>query len=71
MAMFTVTTGIEVEADTAEEAALMMYRELSRDPVPVTYRVTDAKNMTTELVLDPEKAEEYALTDYTADPGNW
>lgn len=71
MAVFTVTTSIEVEADTVEEAALMMYRELSRGSVPVTYRVTDAKNTTAELALDPEKAEEYALTDHTADPGNW
>ncbi|GMB83242.1 hypothetical protein NN6n1_40250 [Shinella zoogloeoides] len=71
MAKFTVTIGMEVDADTAEEAALMMYRELSRGPVPVTYRVTGERHMTAELVLDPEKAEEYALTDHTADPGNW
>ena len=71
MVTFTVATSLQVEADTAEEAALLMYRELGRGAVPLAYQVTDGKNTVTELSLDRDKAEEYAVTDYTADPGNW
>ena len=71
MPTFTVTTTLKIEADTAEEAALLMYRELTRRPVPVHYLVTDETKATTELVLDRERADEYAVTDHTADPGNW
>ena len=71
MVTFTVATSLQVEADTAEEAALLMYRELSRGVVPLAYQVTDSKNTVTELSLDRDKAEEYAVTDHTADPGNW
>ncbi|MFC6446446.1 hypothetical protein [Shinella zoogloeoides] len=71
MVTFTVATSLQIEADTAEEAALLMYRELSRGPVPLAYRVTDGKDTATELSLDRDIAEEYAVTDHTADPGNW
>lgn len=70
MVTFTVATSLQVEADTAEEAALLMYRELSRGAVPLAYQVTDGKSAT-ELSLDRDEAEEYAVTDHTADPGNW
>jgi hypothetical protein len=71
MPTFAVTTTLKIEADTAEEAALQMYRELSRGSVPINYLVTDETKTTTELVLDREKADEYAVTDHNADPGNW
>lgn len=70
MPTFTVTTTLKIEADTAEEAALLMYRALTR-AAPVGYLVTDETRATTELVLDRERADEYAVTDHTADPGNW
>ena len=71
MPTFTVTTTLKIEADTAEEAALLMYRALSRGSVPINYLVTDETKATTDVVLDREKADEYAVTDHTADPGNW
>ena len=70
MSTFTVTTTLQIEADTAEEAALLMYRALSRGPVPDHYVVTDETRAAT-VVLDREKADEYAVIDHTADPGNW
>lgn len=70
MSIFTVATTLKIEADTVEEAALLMYQQLSRGPVPTNYLVTDATRTTT-VVLDQEKADEYALIDHTADPGNW
>jgi len=70
MSTFTVTTTLKIEADTAEEAALLMYRALSRGSVPNHYLVTDETRATT-VVLDREKADEYAVIDHTADPGNW
>ena len=71
MSTFTVTTTLEVEAATAEEAALLMYRALSTGSVPLHYLVTDETRATTDWVLDREKADEYAVIDHTADPGNW
>lgn len=71
MPTFTVATTLKIEADTAEEAALLMYSELSRGPVPVKYLVTNEAKTTATVVLDREKADEYAVTDHTADPGNW
>ena len=70
MPTFTVTTTLKMEAETAEEAALLMYRALSRGSVPVNYLVTGESGATT-VVLDREKADEYAVIDHTADPGNW
>ncbi|NZD62083.1 hypothetical protein HX900_13300 [Rhizobium sp. WYCCWR 11290] len=71
MHKFTVTIAREIEADTAEEAALLLYQELSRGPVPDCYAVTDETKATTEVRLDREKADEFASIDHTADPGNW
>jgi hypothetical protein len=71
MHKFTVTATQEIEADTAEEAALLMYQQLSKGPAPIYYSVTDETNVTTDLILDREKADEFAGVDHTADPGNW
>jgi len=71
MHKFAVTITREIEADTAEEAALLLYQELSRGPVPDRYAVTDETNATAEVKLDREKADEFASIDHTADPGNW
>jgi hypothetical protein len=70
MHKFTVTITRQIEADTAEEAALLLYQELSKEPPPVCYSVTD-ETMTTEIKLDRDKADEFASIDHTADPGNW
>ncbi|ANK86248.1 MULTISPECIES: hypothetical protein [unclassified Rhizobium] len=71
MHKFTVTLTREIEADTAEEAALLLYQELSKGPVPDRYSVTDKTKVTTEINLDRNKADEFASIDHTADPGNW
>lgn len=71
MHKFTVTLTREIEADTAEEAALLLYQELSKGPVPDRYSVTDETKVTTEINLDRNKADEFASIDHTADPGNW
>lgn len=71
MHKFTVTLTREIEADTAEEAALLLYQELSGGPVPERYTVTDKTEVTTEVKLDRKKADEFASIDHTADPGNW
>jgi hypothetical protein len=71
MQKFTVTTTQEIEADSAEEAALLMYQDLTKGPAPIYYSVMDETKVTTDLMLDREKAEEFADVDHTADPGNW
>ncbi|KAA0701260.1 hypothetical protein DTW90_03870 [Neorhizobium sp. P12A] len=71
MHKFTVAVTQEIEADTAEEAALLMYQELTKGPVPIRYSVSDETKLTTDIKLDREKAEEFAAVDHTADPGNW
>ena len=71
MHKFTVSITREIEADTAEEAALLMYQELTREAVPLRYSVMDETKVTTDLTLDREKADEFATVDHTADPGNW
>ncbi|MCA1407266.1 hypothetical protein I6F26_14430 [Ensifer sp. IC3342] len=71
MHKFTVTITKEFEADTAEEAALLMYQELTKGPAPLDYSVTDETGGATGLTLDREKADEFASVDHTADPGNW
>lgn len=71
MHKFTVSITREIEADTAEEAALLMYQELAKGQVPDSYTVTDDAKVTAELKLDREKADEFANIDHTADPGNW
>ncbi|WEX86565.1 hypothetical protein PZN02_002865 [Sinorhizobium garamanticum] len=71
MHKFTVTVTKEFDADTAEEAALLMYQELTKGPAPLDYSVTDEARIATGLTLDREKADEFASVDHTADPGNW
>lgn len=71
MHKFTVSITREIEADTAEEAALLMYQELAKGQVPDRYTVIDEAKVTAELKLDREKADEFASIDHTADPGNW
>lgn len=71
MHKFTVTLTREIEADTAEEAALLVYQELSKGPVPDRYSVIDETKVTTEIKLNRNKADEFASIDHTADPGNW
>ncbi|OWV78187.1 hypothetical protein ATY78_13455 [Rhizobium sp. R635] len=71
MHKFTVSITREIEADTAEEAALLMYQELAKGQVPDSYTVIDEAKLTAELKLDRNKADEFASIDHTADPGNW
>ncbi len=71
MHKFTVIVMEEFEADTAEEAALLMYQALTKGPAPLHYSVTDEIRTATNLTLDREKADEFASVDHTADPGNW
>ena len=71
MHTYTVTTTRQIQADTAEEAALLMYQQLTKGPAPVAYSVRDEANRTTDLKLDRDKATEFAVIDHTADPGNW
>ena len=71
MHTFTVTITSKLQADTAEEAALLFYQKLSVGPPPLSFRVLDEGGATTEVVLDQVKADEFASMDHTADPGNW
>jgi hypothetical protein len=71
MANFTVTISRNIEADSAEEAALLVYQELSKEPPPLRYTVADAANAATDVTLDRDQADEFAEIDHTADPGNW
>ncbi|MBY5313411.1 hypothetical protein U8P76_15440 [Rhizobium johnstonii] len=71
MHKFTVSITREIEADTAEEAALLLYQELSRGPIPDRYSVVDETKAATEVKLDRQKADDFASIDHTADPGNW
>lgn len=68
---FAVTTTLKIEADSAEEAALLAYQALSKGPAPLIYSVTDENNAATGIELDRDKAAEFAALDHTADPGNW
>ncbi|MBZ7922310.1 hypothetical protein LAC81_10990 [Ensifer adhaerens] len=71
MHKFSVSVVREFEADSAEEAALLMYQYLTREPAPLSYTVIDETKDITSLTLDREKADEFASADHTADPGNW
>ena len=71
MHTFTVTTTQQIQADSAEEAALLMYQALSKEPPPLGYAVTDESGKVVELTLDLEQATDFAAVDHTADPGNW
>lgn len=71
MHTFTVTTTQQIQADSAEEAALLMYQALSKGPTPLDYAVADEGGKTEKLTLDVQQASDFAATDHTADPGNW
>jgi len=71
MRKFNVIVSNEIEADTAEEAALLMYQELTRGQPPLRFSVMDESKSTISITLDRAKAEEFASIDHTADPGNW
>jgi hypothetical protein len=71
MQKFKVTTTQTIEADTAEEAALLMYQELNNRPAPLTFQVSDESAATIDLTLDRQQADTFANEDHTADPGNW
>ncbi|HEV7318974.1 MAG TPA: hypothetical protein VGO04_10240 [Ensifer sp.] len=71
MQRFSLSVVREFEADSAEEAALLMYQFLTREPAPLSFAVTDETGNVTQLTLDREKADEFASVDHTADPGNW
>lgn len=71
MHKYTVILTKEFEADTAEEAALLMYQTLAKGPIPLHYLVRDEAMTATDLTLDREHADEFSAMDHTADPGNW
>lgn len=71
MHKFTVTISQEFEADTAEEAALLMFQQLTKELPPLQYSVIDETKKAISVDLLREKAEEFAAMDHTADPGNW
>jgi hypothetical protein len=71
MHKYAVTTTQEIEADTVEEAALLMYQALARGPAPLRYSVIDDRGQKIDFDLDRERAAEFANLDHTADPGNW
>lgn len=71
MQKFTVTITRKIEADSAEEAALLLYQELTKEPAPLRFAVRDEKDGVTDITLDRKAAEEFAEIDHTADPGNW
>lgn len=71
MHTFSVSVTREFEADTAEEAALLMYQYLTREPPPLSYAVTDEAKDAENVTLGREEADEFASVDHTADPGNW
>jgi hypothetical protein len=71
MHKFTVTISQEFEADTREEAALLMFQQLANDLPPLQYLVANETKTAVFVDLNREKAEEFAAMDHTADPGNW
>jgi hypothetical protein len=71
MQRFMVTVRQQFDADTAEEAALLMYQTLTKGPAPESYSVEDETNATFNFTLDRTRANDFAVTDHTADPGNW
>jgi hypothetical protein len=71
MYSFAVTTTRNIEADSAEEAAMLVYQALTKGPAPLLYSVVDENNAITRIELDRDKAIEFAGLDHTADPGNW
>jgi hypothetical protein len=70
MKRFTVSLAQTVDADTAEEAALLVYQSLAGGHPPLAFIVGDGETTMTVL-LDRETAAKFAQNDHTADPGNW
>jgi hypothetical protein len=68
---FLVSISQEIEADTAEEAALLLYQALTQQPAPLRYSVANGGRAETSVTLDRDKADAFASIDHTADPGNW
>ncbi|MDI7864894.1 hypothetical protein MRS76_23485 [Rhizobiaceae bacterium n13] len=71
MHKFIVTIAAEFEAETAEEAALLMYQDLFKGAPPLRYSVAEGTGIATSVTLDRQEADEFASVDHTADPGNW
>lgn len=71
MHQYTITMTAKVEADNAEEAALLAYQELTNGNAAIEFSVIDEAGKATPISLDRTKAEEFAAEDHTADPGNW
>lgn len=71
MQRFSVVLTRQIEADTAEEAALLLYQELANEAAPLEFAVTNEARVVTRVTLDRSKADEFASLDHTADPGNW
>ncbi|MBZ5759491.1 MULTISPECIES: hypothetical protein [Rhizobium] len=71
MQKFKIAVIREIEADSADEAALLMYQELSKAAAPLIYTLMEGAQVSGEIVLDRKVAEEFAEIDHTADPGNW
>ncbi len=71
MQTFKIAAIRTIEADSAEEAAMLMYQELSKEAAPLRYTVLNGSEETTEITLDRREADEFASVDHTADPGNW
>lgn len=71
MQTFKIAAIRTIQADSAEEAAMLMYQELSKEAAPLRYTVLNGSDETTEITLDRREADEFASVDHTADPGNW
>jgi hypothetical protein len=67
---YIVATTLEVDADTAEGAAFLMYEHLTNKPAPLDYRVEDQEGAL-DVSLEQSTADLFARLDHTADPGNW
>jgi hypothetical protein len=65
MAHFIVTTRHEVEAFDQNHAALLVYQELSVEPTPLIYTVTDA-SATTPVCLNMVVAEGFVYKNLAA-----
>jgi hypothetical protein len=71
MQKFRVTVEFEVDADTAQEAALLTYQRLANQYPPTSFAVADGITAPIMIELERSEADEFAATDHTADPGNW
>lgn len=71
MHRYTITMTTNMDADSAEEAAMLAYQALATGNGPIEYSVADETGTVTTISLDRTKAEEFAKEDHTVDPGNW